>query len=314
MRIHILGICGTSWGLAMLALASLGHEVTGSTPMCIQADEYLYLRSKALIRSSSYDASQPRSARRDLGDYRQRDDARESVRGSGAGKKHSLYVWSIVRLHDFVLRDRWVLRGRRYSRQTTTAGMATDTGSAGTNRASWIGGVPGNSLRFPRARARARSLLSKRMEYDCAAPFDKRSKFVHYCPRTLILNNLEFDHAADIFDDPESDPEAVPPSARIVPGQGRIIWPENDINLKQTTWRWLLERAGAGGRAGTLAGEEADYVISGVGSVWLDGEKVGDVKWGPAGEHNMHNGLMAIAAARHVGRPRRSGQCAGVIY
>ncbi len=69
-------------------------------------------------------------------------------------------------------------------------------------------------------------------EYDCAF-FDKRSKFVHYCPRTLILNNLEFDHA-DIFDDLKAIQKQFHHLVRIVPGQGRIIWPENDINLKQT--------------------------------------------------------------------------------
>lgn len=68
-------------------------------------------------------------------------------------------------------------------------------------------------------------------EYDCAF-FDKRSKFVHYCPRTLILNNLEFDHA-DIFDDLKAIQKQFHHLVRIVPGKGKIILPENDINLKQ---------------------------------------------------------------------------------
>lgn len=95
-------------------------------------------------------------------------------------------------------------------------------------------------------------------EYDCAF-FDKRSKFVHYCPRTLILNNLEFDHA-DIFDDLKAIQKQFHHLVRIVPGQGRIIWPENDINLKQTMAMgcWSEQE---------LVGEKADHRCFRMGSL-----------------------------------------------
>ncbi|HGE6967188.1 TPA: UDP-N-acetylmuramate:L-alanyl-gamma-D-glutamyl-meso-diaminopimelate ligase [Enterobacter kobei] len=135
-------------------------------------------------------------------------------------------------------------------------------------------------------------------EYDCAF-FDKRSKFVHYCPRTLILNNLEFDHA-DIFDDLKAIQKQFHHLVRIVPGQGRIILPENDINLKQTLAMGCWSEQELVGEQGHWQAKKLNADAS-EWEVLLDGEKVGEVKWGLVGEHNMHNGLMAIAAARHVG-------------
>lgn len=135
-------------------------------------------------------------------------------------------------------------------------------------------------------------------EYDCAF-FDKRSKFVHYCPRTLILNNLEFDHA-DIFDDLKAIQKQFHHLVRIVPGQGRIIWPENDINLKQTMAMGCWSEQELVGEQGHWQAKKLTTDAS-EWEVLLDGEKVGEVKWSLVGEHNMHNGLMAIAAARHVG-------------
>jgi UDP-N-acetylmuramate: L-alanyl-gamma-D-glutamyl-meso-diaminopimelate ligase len=135
-------------------------------------------------------------------------------------------------------------------------------------------------------------------EYDCAF-FDKRSKFVHYSPRTLIMNNLEFDHA-DIFDDLKAIQKQFHHLVRLVPGKGKIILPDNDNHLKQVMamgcWseQELVGEEGAW-RAHKLTPDASHY------EVFLNGEKAGEVKWALVGEHNMHNGLMAIAAARHVG-------------
>ncbi|PPZ69765.1 UDP-N-acetylmuramate:L-alanyl-gamma-D-glutamyl-meso-diaminopimelate ligase, partial [Neisseria gonorrhoeae] len=122
---------------------------------------------------------------------------------------------------------------------------------------------------------------------------------VHYAPRTLVLNNLEFDHA-DIFDDLKAIQKQFHHLVRIVPGQGKIIWPENDINLKQVMAMgcWSeQEQLGEQGRwqAKKLINDASKW------EVWLDGECVGQVEWQLVGEHNMQNGLAAIAAARHVG-------------
>lgn len=160
-----------------------------------------------------------------------------------------------------------------------------------------IGGVPGNFEVSARL-GESPFFVIEADEYDCAF-FDKRSKFVHYCPRTLILNNLEFDHA-DIFDDLKAIQKQFHHLVRIVPGQGRIIWPENDINLKQTMALGCWSEQELVGEQGHWQAKKLTTDAS-EWEVWLDGEKVGDVKWGLVGEHNMHNGLMAIAAARHVG-------------
>ncbi len=126
------------------------------------------------------------------------------------------------------------------------------------------------------------------------AMLDKLSKFVHDCPRTLSLNNLVFDHA-DILGDRKASQKQVHHLVRSVPGQGRIIWPENDINLKQTMAMgcWgepeLVGEQGHG-QAKKLTTDAAD------GEVLLDGEKVGDVKEQVGGDQNMHNGQRAVEA------------------
>ncbi len=160
-----------------------------------------------------------------------------------------------------------------------------------------IGGVPGNFDVSARLGG-SPFFVIEADEYDCAF-FDKRSKFVHYSPRTLIMNNLEFDHA-DIFDDLKAIQKQFHHLVRLVPGKGKIILPDNDSHLKQVMamgcWseQELVGEEGAW-RAQKLTPDASHY------AVFLDGEQVGEVKWALVGEHNMHNGLMAIAATRHVG-------------
>ncbi|HIC8022540.1 TPA: UDP-N-acetylmuramate:L-alanyl-gamma-D-glutamyl-meso-diaminopimelate ligase [Enterobacter hormaechei] len=260
MRIHILGICGTFMGgLAMLA-RSLGHEVTGSDANVYPPMSTL-LEKQGISLIQGYDASQlePQPDLVIVGNAMTRGNpCVEAVL-----ERNIPYMSGPQWLHDFVLRDRWVVAVAGTHGKTTTAGMATWILEAcGYKPGFVIGGVPGNFDVSARL-GDSPFFVIEADEYDCAF-FDKRSKFVHYCPRTLILNNLEFDHA-DIFDDLKAIQKQFHHLVRIVPGQGRIILPENDINLKQTMAM----------------------------GCWSEQELVG--------EHNMHNGLMAIAAARHVG-------------
>ena len=255
MRIHILGICGTFMGgLAMLA-RSLGHEVTGSDANVYPPMSTL-LENQGIDLIQGYDPSQlePRPDLVIIGNAMTRGNpCVEAVL-----ENNIPYMSGPQWLHDFVLRDRWVLAVAGTHGKTTTAGMATWILEAcGYKPGFVIGGVPGNFDVSARL-GDSPFFVIEADEYDCAF-FDKRSKFVHYCPRTLILNNLEFDHA-DIFDDLKAIQKQFHHLVRIVPGKGKIILPESDI-----------------------------------------GEKVGEVNWALVGEHNMHNGLMAIAAARHVG-------------
>ena len=295
MRIHILGICGTFMGgLAMLA-RSLGHEVTGSDANVYPPMSTL-LEKQGISLIQGYDASQldPEPDLVIIGNAMTRGNpCVEAVL-----ERNIPFMSGPQWLHDFVLRDRWVVAVAGTHGKTTTAGMATWILEAcGYKPGFVIGGVPGNFDVSARL-GDSPFFVIEADEYDCAF-FDKRSKFVHYCPRTLILNNLEFDHA-DIFDDLKAIQKQFHHLVRIVPGQGRIIYPENDINLKQTMAMGCWSEQELVGEQGHWQAKKLTTDAS-EWEVWLDGEKVGEVKWGLVGEHNMHNGLMAIAAARHVG-------------
>lgn len=295
MRIHILGICGTFMGgLAMLA-RSLGHEVTGSDANVYPPMSTL-LEKQGISLIQGYDASQldPEPDLVIIGNAMTRGNpCVEAVL-----ERNIPFMSGPQWLHDFVLRDRWVVAVAGTHGKTTTAGMATWILEAcGYKPGFVIGGVPGNFDVSARL-GDSPFFVIEADEYDCAF-FDKRSKFVHYCPRTLILNNLEFDHA-DIFDDLKAIQKQFHHLVRIVPGQGRIIPPENDINLKQTMAMGCWSEQELVGEQGHWQAKKLNADAS-EWEVLLDGEKVGEVKWGLVGEHNMHNGLMAIAAARHVG-------------
>lgn len=295
MRIHILGICGTFMGgLAMLA-RSLGHEVTGSDDNVYPPMSTL-LSEQGISLTEGYDPAQldPRPDLVIIGNAMTRGNpCVEAVL-----EDNIPYMSGPQWLHDFVLRDRWVLAVAGTHGKTTTAGMlAWILERCGYQPGFVIGGVPGNFDVSARL-GDSNFFVIEADEYDCAF-FDKRSKFVHYCPRTLVLNNLEFDHA-DIFDDLKAIQKQFHHLVRIVPGKGRIISPEHDINLKQVLSMgcWSeQELTGEHGRwqAKKLTPDAARWEI------YLDDQRVGEVNWNLVGEHNMHNGLMAIAAARHVG-------------
>ncbi len=133
-------------------------------------------------------------------------------------------------------------------------------------------------------------------EYDTAF-FDKRSKFVHYLPRTLILNNLEFDHA-DIFEDLNAIKKQFHHLMRTLPQSGKVIWPKQDVALSDVINQGLWSESE------TLDGDWTYELLKADGSefnVLLNNEHQGTVNWQAIGEHNVKNAIMAIAAARHVG-------------
>ncbi|QBH95252.1 UDP-N-acetylmuramate:L-alanyl-gamma-D-glutamyl-meso-diaminopimelate ligase [Limnobaculum zhutongyuii] len=295
MHIHILGICGTFMGgIAMLARA-LGHQVTGSDANVYPPMSTL-LEKQGIDLIQGYSPSQlnPRPDLVIIGNAMGRGNpCVETVLEEGIP-----YTSGPQWLHDNVLRDRWVVAIAGTHGKTTTAGMATwILESCGYKPGFVIGGVPGNFDVSARL-GDSPFFVIEADEYDSAF-FDKRSKFVHYCPRTLVLNNLEFDHA-DIFEDLRAIQKQFHHLVRLVPGQGKILLPENDLNLKHVInmgcWS-ELETTGEGQAwaANKLTADASHY------QVLLNGEVVGEVNWSLVGEHNMQNGLMAIAAARHVG-------------
>jgi len=211
------------------------------------------------------------------------------------------YVSGPQWLAEHVLRDRWVLGVAGTHGKTTTASLlAWLLEDAGLAPGFLIGGVPGNFGVSARLGA-APFFVVEADEYDTAF-FDKRSKFVHYRPRTCILNNLEYDHA-DIFPDLAAIETQFHHLLRTVPGNGLVIRNGDDANLdrvlEQGCWTPVATfGAGAGNRWQAAADVEGEGF-----TVRLDGKAVGHVDWDIPGEHNRFNALAAMAAARHAGVP-----------
>ena len=295
MRIHILGICGTFMGgLAMLA-RSLGHEVTGSDANVYPPMSTL-LENQGIDLIQGYDPAQlvPAPDLVIIGNAMTRGNpCVEAVLEQGIP-----YVSGPQWLHDHVLPERWVLAIAGTHGKTTTAGMvAWILESCGYEPGFVIGGVPGNFDVSARL-GNSPFFVIEADEYDCAF-FDKRSKFVHYSPRTLVMNNLDFYHFY-IFDYFKAIQKQFHHLVRLVPGSGKIIVPDNDNHLKQVMAMGCWSEQELVGETGSWFARKV-AVDSSVYEVFLDNELVGEVSWSLVGEHNMHNGLMAIAAARHVG-------------
>lgn len=297
MHIHILGICGTFMGsLAILARAQ-GHKVTGS-------DQNVYppmsdlLTEQGIELIQGYNPAQltPRPDMVVIGNAMKRGNpCVEAVLNQGIP-----YTSGPQWLHDHVLPERWVLAVAGTHGKTTTAGMlAWILEDCGYQPGFLIGGVPGN-FDVSATLGNSPFFVIEADEYDCAF-FDKRSKFVHYSPRTLLLNNLEFDHA-DIFENLAAIEKQFHHLVRVVPGDGKIIAPAQDANLKQVLSMgcWSEEEY-----TGDNARWQAEKVTNDCAEfdVRYDGEISGRVTWGLVGEHNMQNALMAVAAAHHVGVP-----------
>ncbi|AXW86045.1 UDP-N-acetylmuramate:L-alanyl-gamma-D-glutamyl-meso-diaminopimelate ligase [Lonsdalea britannica] len=297
MRIHILGICGTFMGGLALLARSLGHQVTGSDANVYPPMSTL-LEEQGITLIEGYDPSQlePQPDLVIIGNAMSRGNpCVEAVL-----ERNMPYASGPQWLHDYVLRERWVIAVAGTHGKTTTAGMVTWILEAcGYNPGFVIGGVPGNFDVSARL-GDSPFFVVEADEYDCAF-FDKRSKFVHYCPRTLILNNLEFDHA-DIFDDLKAIQKQFHHLVRLVPGTGRILVLSNDQPLKQVMAMGCWSEQELVGDDGIWKAKKS-VPDSSIFQVYLNDELVGEVEWGLVGEHNMHNGLMAIAAARHVGVP-----------
>lgn len=303
MHIHILGICGTFMGGIALIARELGHKVTGSDahvypPMSTQ------LEAAGIELMEDYKAShlQPAPDAVVVGNAMSRGNpAVEYMLDQGLR-----YISGPQWLAEQVLQDRWVLAVAGTHGKTTTAGMvAWILEYAGLKPGFLIGGVPQNFGLSARS-GDLPFFVVEADEYDTAF-FDKRSKFVHYRPRTLVLNNLEFDHA-DIFDDLSQIQRQFHHLVRIVPGSGLIISPERDENLRsvleQGCWTprttfdadgacdWYADNKSADGSA-------FDVICEGISK--------GRVSWGLTGEHNVNNALAALAAARHAGVPVDTG-------
>ena len=291
-------------GLAALAREA-GHRVTGCDtgvypPMSDQ------LRQLGIVLTVGYDAAILSQAgfapdmfvvgnvvsRARLPDGRPRYPLMEAILDQGLP-----YTSGPQWLAEHVLQGRHVLAvAGTHGKTTTTAMLSWILEQAGLQPGFLIGGIPlnfGVSARL----GQGRGFVIEADEYDTAF-FDKRSKFVHYRPRTAVLNNLEFDHA-DIFDNLAAIERQFHHLLRTVPAQGRVVFNAGPDSLARVLGQgcWSEQVGfGAGAQSGFSAdGEPDDF------AVLKAGEIVARVRWSLTGVHNQLNALAAIAAAEHVG-------------
>ncbi len=206
-----------------------------------------------------------------------------------------------------VLNQRWVLAVAGTHGKTTTASMlAWMLQYAGLNPGFLIGGIPGNFGLSARI-GETPFFVVEADEYDTAF-FDKRSKFIHYHPRTAVLNNLEFDHA-DIFEDLDAIKKQFHHFVRTIPGDGLIVKNGEDENIKSVLERGCWSQTAAFHKEHDPAHSDDDWSIGNTSEdgksfeVLLDGKVVANVNWSLHGLHNRMNALAAIAAAQHAGVP-----------
>ncbi|QKT03201.1 UDP-N-acetylmuramate:L-alanyl-gamma-D-glutamyl-meso-diaminopimelate ligase [Ectothiorhodospiraceae bacterium 2226] len=295
MHIHILGICGTFMGGAALLARALGHRVTGSDANVYPPMSTL-LAEQGIDVSSGYEPAhlEPAPDLVVIGNALSRGNpAVEHVLDRGLR-----YTSGPAFLADHVLAERWVLAVAGTHGKTTTSSMlAWILEDAGLAPGFLIGGVPRNFGVSARL-GDTPFFVVEADEYDTAF-FDKRSKFVHYRPRTAVLNNLEFDHA-DIFPDLAAIQRQFHHLVRTVPGSGLIIAPHDDPALDQVLAEgcWTpVERSGdPGGWHARLTQPDGSAF-----EVWQGEQPHGTVRWGLLGAHNVQNALHALLAARHAG-------------
>ncbi|MBA6297762.1 UDP-N-acetylmuramate:L-alanyl-gamma-D-glutamyl-meso-diaminopimelate ligase [Colwellia sp. MB02u-9] len=303
MHIHILGICGTFMGGIAAIAKQMGFRVSGCDanvypPMSTQLAQLgVELKSGYLIEHL--------------------DDEPDLVIVGNAMARGNLMVEYILDrkiaytsgpqwLLEHVLKDRWVLAVSGTHGKTTTSSMLTwILQYAGMEPGFLIGGVPQNFDCSARL-GNAPFFVIEADEYDTAF-FDKRSKFVHYRPNTLVINNMEFDHA-DIFHDISDIQRQFHHLIRMVPSNGLILSPKNEAAITETLamgcWtptEYSVVEADKllGWHAEKCMADGSEFIVS------FKGVIQGRVNWGLIGDFNIDNGLMAIAAARHAGVPSK---------
>ena len=297
LHIHILGICGTFMGGLALIARELGYTVSGSDqnvypPMSTQLEQQ-GIRLMNGYKAENLDCQPDLVV---IGNAMSRGNPEvEAVLNSRIP-----YISGPQWLAEHVLQSRWVLAVAGTHGKTTTSSMlAWILEFNGFKPGFLIGGIPlnfGISARL----GESDFFVIEADEYDCAF-FDKRSKFVHYRPRTALLNNLEFDHA-DIFENLDAIKKQFHHLVRTVPSQGLIIAPVSEPHLAEVLamgcWTPVTQTAidsDADWQAHLLKADGSQFEVQ------LAGESQGVVDWALTGQHNVFNALGAIAAARHIG-------------
>ena len=299
MHIHILGICGTFMGGVAILARQMGFKVTGSDagvypPMSTQLIE------QGIELYEGYDADQIKlnpdifvvgnAMRRDI-------PVVEEILNRGLS-----YISGPQFVSEYILKNRWVLAVAGTHGKTTTTSILSWILEAGNLKPGFlVGGVPEN-FGVSARQGDDPFFVIEADEYDTAF-FDKRSKFVHYHPRSVILNNLEFDHA-DIFENLDAIKKQFHHLMRIVPSNGLVVAPQSDANIRAVLemGAWTpIEYFGGSDSSGwsydLICDDGSEFKVA------FDGKYQGTVKWSLMGLHNVQNALASIAAARHAGVP-----------
>lgn len=296
MHIHILGVCGTFMGGIAQIARSLGHRVTGSDenvypPMSDQLTEL----GITVLPGYKPEQLQPAPDHIIIGNTLSRGNTALEYVLSNRLDYSSGPEW----LYQNVLKDKHVLAvSGTHGKTTTTAILSWIMESARLKPGFLLGGVAenfGKSARY----TDSEYFVIEADEYDTVFS-DKRSKFIHYHPETLIINNIEFDHA-DIFHDLASIRREFHHLLRTLPKQACIIFPQRDPEIKKVL------AMGCWSETVTIAAADAKWFISDADkdfrefAVNLDGAIRGKVRWPLIGEHNANNALAAIAAVAAIG-------------
>ena len=297
-HIHILGIAGTFMGGVAAIAKAAGFRVTGS-------DLNVYPPMSTQLQALGIEFVQGYGAE-------QLDLTPDMVVVGNALSRGSPVVEAMLdRGMAYTSGPLWlaeqVLHGRHVIAVTGTHGKTTTTAMltwilehAGLEPGYLVGGVPGNFDSSARL-GRPPFFVIEADEYDTAF-FDKRAKFVHYRPRTAILNNLEYDHA-DIYPDVASIRRQFNQLLRTVPGAGRLIVNAQDAELAATLRDGCWTPRESFGAGGDWTAHIAKDSAASRFAVHFQGREVADVAWTLIGEHNVMNALAAIGAAQHVGVP-----------
>lgn len=294
-HIHILGVCGTFMGGVAMLAKQMGYKVTGSdTHVYPPMSTFLQENNIEIIPHFEVSQLQPAPDMVIIGNAMKRGNPCVEYVLENQLPYTSGPQW----LHDHLLRNRWVLAVSGTHGKTTTTGMLSwILDKCGHKTGFLIGGISGNFGTSARL-GESPYFVIEADEYDTAF-FDKRSKFVHYNPKTLIVNNMGFDHA-DIFDDMRSIQRQFHHMIRTMSASGLVLSSAEEQTVQQTLAMGCWSET-------QFVGQNKDWFAQRIKQdctqfeVWHKSTKVSEVHWNIVGQHNMHNGLMAIAAAHHIG-------------
>jgi UDP-N-acetylmuramate: L-alanyl-gamma-D-glutamyl-meso-diaminopimelate ligase len=294
-HIHILGICGTFMGSLAIIAREMGYKVTGSdTSVYPPMSTYLASQGIEIMQGYEIEHLNPLPDMIVVGNTMKRGMPVIEYMLNKNLPYRSGPQW----LYENCLNQKWVLAvAGTHGKTTTTSMLAHILDCNGYKPGFLIGGIPVNFQVSSRL-GQSDFFVIEADEYDCAF-FDKRSKFVHYHPRTAILNNLEYDHA-DIFENVAAIQKQFHHLVRTIPSEGLIVENADEPLLKQAVDMgcWTPRQTfGVDGewQAKFLEEDGSSFIVM------HQGQEIGTVNWPILGQHNVYNALATIAAAKHVG-------------